>query len=475
MSLLRQTKIIATLGPATDAPEVIRQMIEVGVNLVRLNMSHGDHLSQEKRIQTVRALAKELQKPVGILVDLQGPKIRVANFKEGSVTLVPGQSFILDSACDPNEGNQERVGLDYAGLVHDVKPGDCLLLNDGLIEMKVMQVSGTQIQCQVTVGGVLSNHKGINLKGGGLSAGAITDKDKADIEALAHWNVDYVALSFVRSADDIEQARHLLNAVGSTARLIAKIERVEAVEHMNSIIDAADAIMVARGDLGVELGYAQLPGVQKALIHRALARDKAVITATQMMESMIKNPIPTRAEVSDVANAVLDGTDAVMLSAETATGDYPVAVVQAMHDICIEAEKRRVSKIIRHHSDVPFARIDETIAMAAMYAAHHIQIAAIIALTESGATPLWMSRVRSPDPIFGLSRNLKTLGYMTLYGGVYPLFFDVMGGQPWEVSQRAIDLLTAKGWVKQGERVLITKGEALGQMGGANALKILMV
>lgn len=474
MQKFRQTKIIATLGPATDQFGILKGLLQAGVNLVRLNMSHGTHADHEKRIIAVRAIAAELKIPVGILVDLQGPKIRIARFVDKIVHLTVGQPFILDSAHEPSSGTAAVVGLDYPSLVQDVKAGDELLLDDGRIALMVENVSGTQIHCNVLIGGELSNHKGINLKGGGLSAKALTQKDKEDILALAQWDADYVALSFVRSAQDIHEGRALLQKAGSQARLIAKMERTEAIAAMDEIIDASDAIMVARGDLGVELGYADLPGVQKILIRHALARDKAVITATQMMESMIKSPIPTRAEVSDVANAVLDGTDAVMLSAETASGSYPVEVVQAMHDICLAAERRLV-KTSRPRDKTTFDRIDEAIAMAAMHAANHVNIAAIIALTESGSTPLWMSRIRSKAPIYGLSQHSKTLGYMTLYSGVYPLAFDVTAGHPWDVSNRAIALLKSLGFVQKSEKVLITKGEILGKMGGANAMKILLV
>lgn len=476
MQGFRQTKIIATLGPATDQLGILEGLLQAGVNLVRLNMSHGTHAEHEKRIIDVRAIAADLKIPVGILVDLQGPKIRIARFKNGVVLLTAGQSFVLDSEHPAEEGTENRVGLDYAGLVQDVKTGDELLLDDGRIALKVEKVSGTCIHCQVLTDGELSNHKGINLKGGGLSAKALTQKDQEDILALARWDADYVALSFVRSAQDIQEGRALLQKAGSQARLIAKMERTEAITAMDEIIDASDAIMVARGDLGVELGYADLPGVQKILIHRALARDKAVITATQMMESMIKNPIPTRAEVSDVANAVLDGTDAVMLSAETASGAYPVAAVQAMHDICLAAERRLIkTPQPRRVEESTVERIDEAIAMAAMHAANYLDLAAIIALTESGSTPLWMSRIRSRVPIYGLSRHLRTLGSMTLYSGVYPVAFDVTMGHPWEVSVRAIALLKKMGVVQIGDKVLVTKGEVLGKMGGANAIKILPV
>jgi len=471
----RRTKIIATLGPACDKPQVLESMIVQGVNLVRINLSHGSHDEHKKRIAATREIADRLQKTVGILLDLQGPKIRVSKFKEGAVDLVAGQSFYLDATLPVTEGTLYEVGIDYPELPRDVAPQDILLLDDGRIILEVVGINHARIQCLVIIGGVLSNNKGINRQGGGLTAKALTAKDKEDILFAATVNADYVAVSFPRSGSDLQEARHLLQEAGSNAGIIAKIERVEAVQGMDDIIINSDAVMVARGDLGVELGYAELPGVQKTIIHRARALNKAVITATQMMESMISNLMPTRAEVSDVANAVLDGTDAVMLSAETATGLYPVEVVTAMADICIAAERQRLMQISKHRVNSRFTRIDEAIAMAAMYMANHIDTKAIIAFTESGLTPLWMSRIRSGIPIYGLSRNLQACGRMSLYRGVYGFAFDVLQYKNEDIMVIAIETLLQKNLLQKGDRVIVTRGDILGNSGGANALKMVVV
>lgn len=469
----RRTKIIATLGPATDSPEKMRALIQAGVNLVRINLSHGEHAQHQARIALAIESAKGLNKTIGILIDLQGPKIRIARFenKEG-ILLNEGDQFTLDANFPKEAGNQQCVGLDYPQLPQEVAPQDQLLLDDGRVILIVNEVRGTAILCTVKVGGRLSSNKGLNRKGGGLSAPSLTEKDIKDIQFIATQPVDYVALSFPKTAQDIIEARRLVNEAGSTAQIVAKIERFEAIENIDQIIKASDAVMVARGDLGVEVGYAELPGIQKNIINRARLCDKAVITATQMMESMIKNPIPTRAEVSDVANAILDGTDAVMLSAETATGDFPVQVVSSLDEICLASERYRVSQFSQNN-DEAFERHDKAIAMAAMFIANHVPIKAIVALTESGSTPLWMSRVRSGIPIYALSRHALTRGKMTLFRGVYPVEFDVTHYKPWEISRSALDLLIRQGILEPGDKVIVTKGDVLGVGGYTNALKIL--
>jgi len=471
----RRTKIIATLGPSTDKPGVLGAMINNGVNLVRLNFSHGSKEDQMRRIEAVRALSEKLHKEVGILADLQGPKIRVAKFKEGPIELKSKDHFILDADWDKQGGNQERVGIDYPQLPQDVKPQDTLLLDDGRLVFKVLKVVGNAIHCEVIEGGELSNNKGINRLGGGLSAEALTEKDKADLKVAVDLEVDYIAISFPRSAEDVLLAKRLIQEAGGTAGIIAKIERTEAVAAIDEIIKASDAIMVARGDLGVEIGDAELPSIQKQIIHSCRSMNKAVITATQMMETMIHNAIPTRAEVFDVANAVLDGTDAVMLSAETAMGDDPARVVAAMSRICEGAERNRVAKKSSHRMDSYFERVDEAIAMASMYLANHMDIKAIIALTESGSTPLWMSRIRSGIPIYGLSRHPASRRKMTLYRGVYPMEFDVTQLSQEDINSHAIHLLEKKEIIKKGDYVLLTRGDAMGIHGGTNALKILQV
>lgn len=474
--MLRRTKIIATLGPATDEPGMVRRILQAGVNVVRINLSHGSRAAHLKRIETTRAEAFELGLEIGILLDLQGPKIRVARFRNGFVYLVPGRHFVLDTALDPDAGSIESVGVDYKNLPNDVQEGDVLLLDDGLLMLEVLEITGTKIHCVVQLGGKLANHKGINRRGGGLTANALTEKDRDDILFAAAMKVDYVAVSFPRNAADIEEARALLQQAGGTQiNIIAKIERVEAVQNLDEIIRCADAVIVARGDLGVEIGYAELPEIQKQIIARARALNKAVATATQMMESMIHSPIPTRAEVSDVANAVIDGTDAVMLSAETATGEFPDKVVEAMGGICLAAERQKSMHVSKHRLECRFTKDDEAIAMAAMYTANHIETTAIVALTETGSTPLWMSRIRSGIPIYGLSRHKEARGRMTLFRGVYPVDFDVTRYPKVQVTDEAIAELLRRTVVKPGDRIVMTKGDIMGHVGGANTLKIVQV
>lgn len=471
----RRTKILATLGPATDDLQVMKALILAGVNCVRLNFSHGSHQAHQKRIELVRQAADELGCIVGILGDLQGPKIRVANFKSGKVTLEKGQSFVLDADYDADAGSADIVGIDYKELPNDVKTDDILLLDDGRITLQVSSVSGTQVHCRVIQGGVLSNHKGINKKGGGLTAKALTDKDRDDLKFAVQMDVDYLALSFPRSAQDIFDARTLIQEVQGDCGIIAKIERTEALEAIDEIIIASDGVMVARGDLAVEIGDAQVPMAQKHIIQRARTLDRPVIIATQMMESMIHNSVPTRAEVSDVANAVLDHADAVMCSAETAVGEYPVQTIEAMSRVCMVVEQQPKTKQSKHRVECEFKRIDEAIAMATIYTANHFPVRAVIALTESGATPLWMSRIRTGLPIYGLSRFKRSLGKMTLYRGVYPIYFDVTQCTRDEVNPKAVALMEEKELLKTGDTVILTKGDHLGRSGGSNAMKILVV
>jgi len=473
--MLRRTKIIATLGPATDDPERLRRLIKAGVNLVRVNFSHGGYEEHKRRIEAVRACASELKQEMGILADLQGPKIRVAKFQEGQVLLESGDTFVLDTAWPTDEGTKECVGIDYKELPRDVSPGDRLLLDDGRIHLTVKAVEGERILCEVLVGGVLSNHKGINRQGGGLSAAALTEKDKQDIQSAANLDVDYLAVSFPRSAEDIQEARRLLEEANGKAGIIAKIERVEAVVNIDTIIAVSDAVMVARGDLAVEIGDAEVPAVQKQIIARARALNRPVIVATQMMESMVQSTVPTRAEVSDVANAVLDLTDAVMLSAESAIGEHPAKVVEMMVRVCVAAEKQPETQMSRHRLECEFEQVDEAIAMATVYTANHMQVKAIICLTESGTTPLWMSRIRTDIPIFGLSRQGHTRGKMTLYRDVYPIYFDVTKVAYDEVNRKAVLELEKRGFVEKGDLVILTKGDHMGVHGGTNAMKILEV
>lgn len=471
----RRTKIVATLGPATDAPETLAKLFDAGVNVVRMNFSHGDSDSHRKRVSLVRRVAAETGHDIGLLGDLQGPKIRIERFKDGAVDLVNGEPFVLDMNLGTHDGDRTTVGVTYKNLHNDVEAGDLLLLNDGLIAMTVEKVEGERIHCVVKRGGNLSNSKGINRMGGGLSAEALTEKDLADIKLAAEIGVDYLAVSFPRSAEDVERARRLLREAGGEGYLIAKIERAEAVENIEEIVDASDAVMVARGDLGVEIGDAELPGVQKHIIELTRERDSVVITATQMMESMINNAIPTRAEVLDVANAVLDGTDAVMLSAETATGNFPIDAVKAMDRVCRGAERQKITQVSHHRMDQKFKRVDEAIAMATMYTANHLDVKAIVALTESGSTSLWASRIRSGKPIFAVTRHEQTRRRVTLYRGVYPLAFDFGRAPAENVNEDLKKLLLDQGIVEKGDWIILTKGELSGVTGGTNAMIILKI
>ncbi len=473
--MMRRTKIVATLGPATDDPKVLDKLVEAQIDVVRLNFSHDTQEKHRERAEAARERASAHGRPIGVIADLQGPKIRIGSFENGSIALAEGDNFTLDINHPLEEGNQERVGLTYKELPQDVDRGATLLLDDGRIVLWVEEVEGSEIKCRVVVGGQLSDRKGINRQGGGLSAKALTDKDKSDIKVAADIDADYVAISFPREADDIHEARKLLRAAGGHGGIIAKIERAEAVENIKEIIEASDAIMVARGDLGVEIGDAAVPPIQKKLIKMAREMNKIVITATQMMESMIENAIPTRAEVSDVANAVIDGTDAIMLSAETAAGKHPVAAVTAMDRVCKVAEQTREVTISEHRMDIPFEHIDEAIAMSTMYSANHLPVKAIASLTESGSTPLWMSRISSGVPIYALTPLVSTRRKVTLYRGVYPVNFTLPSDDPVEVLREAVDELRRRSAVRDGDIVVLTIGEPLSKPGGTNTMKIVRV
>jgi pyruvate kinase len=470
----RSTKIVATLGPASSSPDVLERMFRAGVDVVRLNFSHGKAQDHIDRAMLVREIAHKVGKVVAIMADLQGPKIRVGKFAEGKVQLENGQPFVLDaSRAEP--GDLHGVGLDYKELPRDVKAGDILLLNDGLIVLTVEAVKGEQVHTRVKVGGELSNNKGINKQGGGLTAPALTAKDMEDIRTAASFQCDYIAVSFPKNATDMEMARQLCNVAGEAWKhrpaLIAKIERTEAIPNLEAILKASDGIMVARGDLAVEVGNAAVPALQKRMIKLAREMDKVVITATQMMESMIVNPVPTRAEVSDVANAVLDGTDAVMLSAETAAGKYPVETIEQMANIALEAERAEEVSLDADFTNKTFARIDQSIAMGALFTAYHLGCKAIIALTESGSTALWMSRHKIHVPIFALTAQSTSLHKMALYRNVRPLLVPSYTDRD-EALGQAEAILVARGVLKPGDTYAITCGEPMGHPGGTNMLKV---
>ncbi len=470
--LTRATKIVATLGPASSEPDMLEAMIRAGVNVVRLNFSHGTAQDHIDRARLVREAAQRAGREVGIMADLQGPKIRVGKFAQGKIQLVPGEKFVLDAArAEP--GDQDGVGLDYKELPRDVKPGDTLLLNDGLIVLTVDFVQGPAVHTTVKLGGELSNNKGINKQGGGLTAPALTAKDMDDIKTAMGLKADYVAVSFPKNATDMELARQLCAVAGGGHKpgLIAKIERAEAIPELANILKASDGIMVARGDLAVEVGNAAVPALQKHMIRLAREMDKVVITATQMMESMIVNPVPTRAEVSDVANAVLDGTDAVMLSAETAAVKYPLETVKEMAAICLEAEKADRHELGADFQGKTFTRIDHSIAMGALFTAHHLGAKAIVALTDSGSTALWMSRHIVRIPIYAMTPNLTTQRRMTLYRNVRPLLMDNNADRDNALVDAELHL-KKRGIVQTGDVYAITVGEPMGQPGGTNTLKI---
>ncbi len=469
----RHTKIVATLGPSSTDPQVLERMVHAGIDVVRMNFSHGKTEDHIIRAEAVREASARAGRPVGILADLQGPKIRVGRFADGKVTLQKDAEFILDARCEL--GNAQRVGLDYKDLPKDVKAGDVLLLDDGRLKLGVTRVVGQEIRTVVKVGGELSNNKGINRQGGGLTAPALTAKDMDDIKTAAQIGVDFVAVSFPKSAADMYMARQLMRAAGADALLIAKIERTEAVANLDEILDASDGIMVARGDLAVEVGDAAVPALQKKMIRAARDRNKLTITATQMMESMINSPVPTRAEVSDVANAVLDGTDAVMLSAETASGQFPVEVVEAMSRVCLEAEKSAEVSLDREVLNRVFTRIDQSIAMAAMWTAYHLNVKAIASLTQTGSTALWMSRLNCGVPVYALTPEIRARNQMTLYREVYPLLMSQTHNDRDVLLWEAEQVLLEQGVVDYGDLIVLTIGEPIGASGGTNTLKIVRV
>lgn len=469
----RKTKIVATLGPASASEEKIARLFRAGVNVVRLNFSHGTSESHIEKANLVRVVAEKMQIHVGILCDLQGPKVRIGKFEQQKITLQKGDLFVLDADCPL--GNQNRVGLDYQNLPREVKEGTVLLLDDGRITLEVNRVRNHQIYCVVLTGGDLSDNKGINLQGGGLAAEALTAKDIADIQTAVALKADYIAVSFPKDAQDMVRARSLVQQAGGHASLVAKIERAEAIDHLEAIIDASEVVMVARGDLGVEMGDAAIPGLQKRIIRLARARNKLVITATQMLESMIHSPIPTRAEVSDVANAVLDGTDAVMLSAETASGHYPVEAVEAMHRVCIEAEKEYASM---HHFERrahEHDRLDEAIAAAAVFTSRYYRVKAIVALTMSGNSAQWLSRADCYVPIYAMSPDLNARRKLTLHRNVFPFAIIQQDHSREQIFADIEHSLLQAQLVQSGDEVLVTYGEPFGTLGGTNSMKVIKI
>ena len=473
--MARSTKIVATLGPASSDPETLARLIVAGVDVVRLNFSHGSAEDHIERAKLVRSIAASHKRAVAILADLQGPKIRVGKFAEGKITLENGATFVLDADCPL--GDQNTVGIDYKELPRDVKVGDVLLLDDGKIVLTVERVFDNRVTTRVKVGGVLSNNKGINKQGGGLTAPPLTAKDIEDINTAVALEADYLAVSFPKSGADMYMARELMRARGGKSLLIAKIERAEAIPALEEILKASDGIMVARGDLAVEVGDAAVPALQKRMIRMAREMNKLTITATQMMESMISSPIPTRAEVSDVANAVLDGTDAVMLSAESASGSFPVEAVEAMNRICVETDKSMDAavKLDQDFLNRVFTRIDQSIAMAALFTAHHLKVKAIASLTQSGSTALWMSRLNCGVPIYALTPEPRTYTKLALFRDTRVFMMAQESNDRDKLLADAEKLLLDEGVVEKGDLIVITIGEPIGKTGGTNTLKIVKV
>ncbi|HEV7777670.1 MAG TPA: pyruvate kinase [Luteibacter sp.] len=472
---VRRTKIVATLGPATDAPGMLERILEEGVDVVRLNLSHGHPDDHRARAAAVRAAAEAVGREVGILCDLQGPKIRIERFAGGPIDLMPGDSFVLDCRPDAPPGNAGRVGVSYYGLPEDVVAGDVLLLDDGLVALTVTEVVPPEVRCRVAIGGRLSDRKGLNRQGGGLSVAALSDKDRADIKLTAEIGADFLAVSFVRNANDLHEARRLLREAGGDAGIVAKIERADAIPLLGEIIDASDVVMVARGDLGVEIGDAELPGLQKKIIRESVQRNRSVITATQMLQSMVTAPIPTRAEVLDVANAVIDGTDAVMLSQETAAGAHPDKAVAAMRRICLGAERQFEPNDSLRPVMQQLDRSDQAIALAAMLLAAQVGVRAIVALTESGATAQWLSRYRFAVPIYALSPSAASRRRMLMLRDVQPVDFAQGTLDPAHTARAALQHLFALGKLAEGDRVILTHGDHTGRGGGTNTLKLLLV
>ena len=471
----RRTKILATLGPATDPPGVLDELFRAGVNVVRLNFSHGDPSGQAKRAAAVRAAAQRVGAEVGILADLPGPKIRIERFAEGKIVLKAGARFDLVADANAPAGDVSQVGVSYLGLPGDVTRGDVLLLDDGLMQLRVEQVEGERIVTTVLNDGVLSDRKGLNKLGGGLSLGALTERDKELIGIVAEIGVDFIAVSFCRNAEDMNEARRIAREHGSDAALVSKIERTEAIENLAEIVEASDVVMVARGDLGVEIGDAELPGLQKKIIRESLARNRVVITATQMLQSMVDNPIPTRAEVLDVANAVIDGTDAVMLSAETAAGSYPVKAVEAMARICLGAEKQFETDTDFEKAPRDLARADQAIAMAAMFLTEHIGVRAIVAMTESGGTARYLSRFRARAPVYAFSRHDGARRRMAMMRDVFPIAFDSRGLAPREAAREAMRCLYDRKLLSEGDRIIFTSGDHMEKHGATNTLRLLQI
>lgn len=467
----RRTKIVATLGPASNSAEMISKLIDAGVNVFRLNFSHGDHEVHRESVQNIRKISKEKNVYIGILQDLQGPKIRVERFEDGEIILTEGESFAL-TCDDDSPGNEQRVGITYKDLAADVRGGDRLLLDDGRLELEVTDVQNETINTVVRVGGVLSNNKGINIPDANLSIPALTDKDVEDLMFGAELDVDWVAVSFVRTRDDLLLARHYLARANSKAKLMAKIEKPSAVENFDEIIQEVDGIMVARGDLGVELAPERVPVIQKTLIRACIEAGKPVITATQMLESMIEMQTPTRAEASDVANAIYDGTDAVMLSGETAVGKHPVEVVEMMARIALSAETDvNYQKIMYAMAPKPGKSTAEGVSYGAVQMAYSLELPIIVTFSSSGSTAVRVARNRPPSVILAVSPSERALRQMAVVWGVVPAYnYEIHDTE--SMVSAANECIALSGMAKEEERYVITAGVPFGKRGTTNLIRV---
>ncbi len=466
---LKKTKIVATIGPVTETKDMFTKILHAGVNVARINMSHGTYEEQSKKITTIRAVSQKEKKHVAILLDLCGPKIRIGDFKESPIELVEGQQFILTG--EKCEGDTKRVHFNYPYIETDIKPGMILMVDDGKKKLQVVKVVGKDIYTKVIIGGTTKSRRGVNIPGAYLSIDALTAKDKKDLVFGVEHGVDFVALSFVRTAQDIVTLRKLLKKHNSHAHIVAKIETEEAIENIDAIIDATDVVMVARGDLAIEVGPEKVPSLQKQIVQKCNEVGKPVIVATQMLESMITTPVPTRAEVSDVANAIFDGADAVMLSEETTLGKYPLEAVSMMHDIAVRTENE-IGTHRRHK--VHLNKVIDSISSSVVHNAEDVNAVAIVALTESGSTPRMIARYKPQQPIIVLSPDEVTMRQMMLVYGCYPLEKKEFTGVH-QLIKEISPILLKHGIAKVKDKIVVSAGVPFGVKGSTNMLMVLTV
>ncbi|MFA6554461.1 MAG: pyruvate kinase [Candidatus Paceibacterota bacterium] len=468
MKLGKKTKIVCTIGPATESEENLRKLIDAGMNVARLNFSHGDFAEHQARVDRIRKITKETGVVVAIMQDLCGPKIRIGTFKDNFIMLAPGDTFTLTT--DEVEGTKEKVHINYPALPKEVKKGTIIMLQDGTKKFEVMEVKGNDIVTKVVVGGRVSGRKGVNVPGANLSVKSLTEKDRADLEFGLKNNVDFIALSFVRHASDILELREILNKAGSKAHIIAKIETPEALEDIDAIIEATDAVMVARGDLAIEIPAEDVPLVQKILIHKCNCIGKPVITATQMLESMIKNSVPTRAEVSDIANAIIDGTDAIMLSEETTLGDYPVAAVEVMTRVALRVEKEVYTRDTIAEYETAHG-VTDVVSQSAVRLSHNVEASLIVTLTRGGHTPRMIARYRPAEMILAMTDNEECLNKMMLSFGCYPMMVPTFKTTN-EIMDIVRKITLDNKLVKKGDKIVIIAGMPFGGTSETNFILV---